>query len=86
MTDIRPMKIALIGCGDIARKSYVPACRKFPFLDLVACADIDTARAAAFAGELSIRSSGSVDQILADPSIELVVNLTIPTADRKSVV
>lgn len=80
MSDHRPVRIALIGCGDIARKAYVPNCRRFPILDLVACADLDAARAQAFAKELNIPRSGTVEEILADPSIELVVNLTVPQA------
>lgn len=80
MSDIKPMRIGLIGCGDIARKAYVPACRKFPFLELAACADLDVARAQAFAGDLGIARGCGVEELLADAGIELVINLTIPKA------
>lgn len=80
MPDIRPMNIGIIGCGDIARKAYVPACRKFSFLNVVACADVDAARGEAFAREMGIPRGGTVEALLADPAIELVVNLTVPKA------
>ena len=76
----KPLKIGIIGCGDIARKAYVPACRRFPILDLVACADLDVARAENFAKELGIPRGLSVDALVADPEVELVINLTVPKA------
>lgn len=80
MSDIRPMNIGLVGCGDIARKAYVPACRRFGFLRLAACADIDPVRAESFARDHGIPVGCTVDQLLADPAIELVINLTVPKA------
>jgi predicted dehydrogenase len=69
----------MIGCGNIA-PAYVRGCRHFSsILDLVACADINPAAAKALA-----RKSGdglravSVEKLLADPEIQIVVNLTIP--------
>jgi predicted dehydrogenase len=81
MTTIAPMRIGLIGCGDIARKAYVPACRRFAScVELAACADLDVKRAEGFAKDLGIPCGTSVEAMLADPGIELVVNLTIPRA------
>lgn len=80
IANVKPMQIGVIGCGDIARKAYVPACRRFPFLGIAACADLDVARAQAFAGELAIPRGCAVDELLADPAIELVLNLTVPKA------
>ena len=45
----------------------------------MACADIDSERAQAAAAEYGIRAL-SVEQLLSDPEIEIVVNLTIPIA------
>src|SRR5262249_46503750 len=46
----------------------------------VAVADIDLTRAQARAKEHNVPKAFSVAELLADPSIEIVVNLTIPAA------
>ena len=53
--------------------------RTFEILDIVACADLDPARAKAKAEEHGIRAL-TVEALLADPEIEIVINLTIPGA------
>ena len=45
----------------------------------VACADLDPASADAFAAEHGLRAL-AVDDLIADPEVELVLNLTPPTA------
>lgn len=69
-------KIGLIGCGNISN-IYCLNGRKFG-LEIAACADIDLGRAQAKAAENAIAKALTVDQILADPEIEILVNLTIP--------
>jgi len=69
-------KVGVIGCGNISG-IYLTNCRRLPGLELVACADLDRARAQAKAAEHGIRAA-SVDELLADPDIDLVINLTIP--------
>lgn len=71
-------KIGIIGCGTISG-IYLKSPSVFPILDIVACADIDMERAQAKAEEYSIQAL-SVDELLAHPDIEIVVNLTIPAA------
>jgi predicted dehydrogenase len=73
------VKLGIIGCGNIFTQ-YVKGCRAFEILDLVACADLDVARAQARAEEFGIAHAYSVEALLADPAIELVVNLTVPQA------
>ena len=70
------IKYGLIGCGNISN-IYCVNGRKFG-LELAACADIDLARAQAKAAENDIPKALTVEQILADPEIEILVNLTIP--------
>jgi predicted dehydrogenase len=77
---MKTVKVGLIGCGFIARQKYVYGIRKFDFLDLVACADIIDEVAQSFARDLEIPRACSVDELLADESIELVLNLTTPQA------
>lgn len=72
------MKIGIIGCGNIS-PLYLRSARRFPALEITACADLDAERAEARAAEFGIRAS-SVEELLADPEVELVVNLTVPQA------
>lgn len=55
-------------------------CPKFDHLDLVACADLDVSRAQAQAEKFGIPKAYQVQELLDDPEIELVINLTIPKA------
>lgn len=70
-------QIGIIGCGNIA-SAYMSANKRFDILDIVACADLDPARARAKAEEHGIQRPCSVSDLLADPDIEIVVNLTVP--------
>ncbi|HVU25841.1 MAG TPA: Gfo/Idh/MocA family oxidoreductase [Opitutus sp.] len=72
------LHIGLIGCGKIS-DAYFAGCARYDFIRLEACADLDLARARAKAAEHGIRAC-SVAALLADPAIDLVVNLTIPQA------
>ena len=70
-------KIGIIGCGNISN-IYCVNGRKFG-LEIAACADIDLGRAQAKAAENDIAKALTVEQILADPEVEILVNLTIPS-------
>src|SRR5579872_3493382 len=70
--------IGIIGCGNISA-AYLNAAKGFPILDVRALADIDPAAAEARGAEFGI-AARSVDELLADPTIEIVVNLTVPKA------
>ena len=70
--------IGFIGCGNIS-PAYLKAAKKFPILDIVALADANPAAAEARASEFGLPAL-SIDALLADPRIEIVVNLTIPKA------
>lgn len=76
---MRTVKTGIIGCGNIS-SIYFEAGRKFDILEIVACADLDLERASAKAAEYGIPKAYTVDQLLEDPEIELVINLTIPAA------
>jgi predicted dehydrogenase len=72
------MKIGIIGCGNISG-AYFGGAQKTNALEIKSCADLHKEaahRAAEKYGCLAV----SVDELLADPEIELVVNLTIPNA------
>ena len=74
---IKPVKIGLIGVGNIS-KQYINGCRVYPILEIAACADIDMERTRAVAAEYGIPKACTVEELLADPVIEIVINLTIP--------
>jgi predicted dehydrogenase len=75
------VKIGIIGCGNISG-IYGQNVQKLEILDLAACADLVPERAQAKASEFGARAC-PVDELLADPEIELVVNLTVPKAHEE---
>ena len=75
----RKVRIGIIGCGKIS-DAYFKGMARYDILEIVACADLDVARARAKAAQHGIARGGSVAELLADPSIEIAVNLTIPQA------
>lgn len=75
---MKALKAGLIGSGNIS-DTYLQMAPRFEALDIVACADIVDEAAAAKAATYNIVAK-SVDEILADPDIELLINLTVPNA------
>lgn len=73
------VKVGVIGCGNIS-SIYFKNLKQFGMLDVIACADLDMERARGRAEEFGIKHAYTVEQMLADPQIEMVVNLTIPKA------
>jgi len=72
-------RVGIIGCGVIA-KVYAEKLNALPFVDLAACADLDRQRAGTFAVQHGIAHVHDVAGLLADSSIDAVVNLTVPQA------
>ena len=68
----------MIGCGNISGL-YFQAGQRLEILEVVACADLLLERAQAKAQEFGVRAC-TVEELLADPEVEIVVNLTIPQA------
>ena len=73
--------VGIIGCGQIS-SVYLEAPRTFDILNIVACADIDLERAKSQAQKYNVPKACSVAELLADPEIDIVVNLTIPKASN----
>ncbi|KAF0162140.1 MAG: putative oxidoreductase [Rhodocyclaceae bacterium] len=71
------MKLAFLGCGYVANM-YRLTLAMHPELELVAVADQERSRAENMARLTGARCYPDLDAILADPDIELVVNLTTP--------
>ena len=75
---MNPIGIGLVGAGNISSQ-YLKAVKSFPILEIKAIADLNMDAASARATEFSVPAK-SVDDLLADPSIDIVVNLTVPKA------
>ena len=70
--------IGIIGCGNIST-AYLKLAPLFKGLEVRAVADINMEAATARAAEFSVKAQ-SVDDLLVNPALDIVINLTIPDA------
>ena len=68
--------IGIVGCGNIAGP-YAQSLGTHDEVRLVAVTDLDTDRATAFAAEYGVVAHPTLEALLADPAIAIVVNLTV---------
>ncbi len=73
------VRVGVVGCGAISG-AYLGMAKNFPAVTVAAVADLDPARARAAADQYGVPRALTVDQLLADPDVELVLNLTVPKA------
>lgn len=73
------MKIAIVGCGFVA-DYYMLTLANHPELELVGVYDRDPAALRRFSAYFKARAFDSLDALLAEPSVELVLNLTNPSS------
>jgi predicted dehydrogenase len=71
------MQIAIVGCGYVA-DFYLKTLSCHPELELVGVMDIDESRASHFASYHSIPMYNSFEELLSDPKVDIVINLTNP--------
>ncbi|MDQ3871601.1 MAG: Gfo/Idh/MocA family oxidoreductase [Chloroflexota bacterium] len=71
--------VGVIGAGNVSHV-YLGTAARFPVLDVVAVADLDLEKARAVAQKFGVPHACSVEELLSDPRIELVANLTVPSA------
>ena len=74
-----PVGVGLIGAGTIS-DTYLQNLTAFPDLAVRMVADLDLDRAATQAALYGVPRSGTVADLLADPDIQIAVNLTVPAA------
>ncbi len=72
--------IGVVGTGKISGIYLQNARDTFEILEVVACADLDLERARAVAAEYRVPKACSVEELMTDPAVEIVLNLTIPQA------
>lgn len=77
---MKKVKVGIIGCGNIS-DIYLKNCAEtFKILEVAAVADLIPERAQAKAEKYGIMKACTPEELLADPEIEMVINLTIPKA------
>jgi predicted dehydrogenase len=72
------MGIGLIGAGNISSQ-YLTAVSAFPILSVKGIADLNMDAARARAAEFAVPAK-TVAELLADPAVDIIVNLTVPKA------
>ena len=77
---MKRIKVGVIGCGMISEVYLQNMTTVFSTLiEVISCADIDESAAASRAKQFSIKAE-TVDSMLSNPDVEMIVNLTIPVA------
>jgi predicted dehydrogenase len=74
-----PLRVGVVGCGNIIA-AYLATFPRLATVRLVAVADLDFTRAEAVAAAQPGVRALTVEQLLADAEVDLVLNLTIPAA------
>ncbi|WP_059105668.1 Gfo/Idh/MocA family protein [Shouchella shacheensis] len=74
---MEPIKVGIIGCGNIS-SIYLENASRFSSFSIEAVADINRGRAEQQAEKYGIDRVLSVEELIRDEEIELVLNLTIP--------
>lgn len=74
-----PLRVAVVGCGNIAN-AYGDALGARREIKLLGASDLDASRAQAWTQKHGGRAYASLEEVLADPQVEAVVNLTIQQA------
>lgn len=77
------INIGIIGCGNIS-SIYMENIPRFKHLMLKACTDLDLDRAKEQAERFNIPKVYTVDEMIADEEIDLVINLTTPQAHAET--
>ncbi len=75
---VGPTRVGVVGCGVIAKR-YVEDSVAFDTWRPVACADLDPDVTRTFAATHGLRPE-SFEELVADPDVDLILNLTPPTA------
>jgi len=72
------IKVGIIGCGNISGIYLKNGQETFENIEIAACADLLPDRARAQAEKYGVARACTTEELLADPEIEIVLNLTTP--------
>lgn len=72
-------RIGLIGCGRIS-DIYIKNCAAFKGVEITSCASLLMEESRAKAEQYGIPKACTPEEIIADPNIDMVLNLTVPDA------
>jgi predicted dehydrogenase len=75
----QPLNVGMVGCGTISA-AYVKTFARLGAVKLVAAADIELSRAQAVASSQPGVRALSVEDLIANDRVDLVLNLTVPSA------
>ena len=73
------MQLAIVGCGFVA-DFYMTTLPNYPHLKVKGVLDRDKQRQARFAKHYSLSEYASMEQLLADEDVQIVLNLTNPSS------
>ncbi len=76
---MKPLCVGVVGCGNIS-DVYFRAGNRFDAITIAACADLDRQRAKLQAAKHGVTRVLSTEELLADPEIDIVLNITQPKA------
>ncbi|MFN8441331.1 MAG: Gfo/Idh/MocA family oxidoreductase [Caldilineaceae bacterium] len=77
---MQKVKVGVIGCGMISGIYLKNCTQTYEILEVAACADLVPELARKRAEEYSVSRACTVEELLADPEIEIVLDLTVPWA------
>ena len=78
------MRVGIIGCGNIS-ETYFNCQNIYNNFNVIACADIDTDVAKRSAEKFNVKAQ-SVEDLLSNSEIDLIINLTIPSAHKEVII
>jgi len=70
------IRVAIVGCGNIAA-AYAERIKSYATCELLGFSDLEAPRVKDFAARFGGQAYASLEALLADPAVDLVVNLTI---------
>lgn len=72
-----PLRVAVVGCGNISG-AYGETMSAYPTVRIAGATDVDRSLSAAFVDRFGGVDYPSLDDVLGDPNVDAVVNLTFP--------